>query len=213
NPNALVLFPDLLAEPSPVRTTGLLPSHRLEDLIAAGHVRASTPILPDQIQPSSIDLRLGPLAYKVRASFLPNRHATVQKKLTDLQIGQLDLSKSALLERGSVYIVPLQEELYLPDEFYRPPRRVHQADYGLREFLRRHSSGLPRQTLRGDRSSHLSGDCSGRHTTESASNSTEESAFVRPDAIRSSRAGADRLLARRVASGAGCIPPWSLATG
>jgi|CZKS01.1.fsa_nt_gi dCTP deaminase len=117
NPNALVLFPDLLAEPSPVRTTGLLPSHRLEDLIAAGHVRASTPILPDQIQPSSIDLRLGPLAYKVRASFLPNRHATVQKKLTDLQIGQLDLSKSALLERGSVYIVPLQEELYLPDDF------------------------------------------------------------------------------------------------
>src|ERR1035438_2485669 len=117
NPNALVLFPDLLAEPGPVRTTGLLPSHRLEDLIAAGHVRASTPILPDQIQPSSIDLRLGPLAYKVRASFLPNRHATVQKKLTDLQIGQLDLSKSALLERGSVYIVPLQEELFLPDDY------------------------------------------------------------------------------------------------
>src|ERR1700730_1692131 len=117
NPNALVLFPDFIGEPIAVRTTGLLPSHRLEELIAAGHVKASTPILPDQIQPSSIDLRLGSHAYQVRASFLPNQYATVQKKLQDLQIGQIDLSKPALLERRSVYIVPLQEELYLPDDF------------------------------------------------------------------------------------------------
>ncbi len=116
NPNALVLFPDFLDEPV-VRTTGILPSHRLEELIAAGHVRANTPILPDQIQPSSIDLRLGSIAYQVEASFLPNQYATVQKKLQDLQIGQIDLSKPALLQRGSVYIVALQEELYLPDSF------------------------------------------------------------------------------------------------
>lgn len=116
NPNALVLFPDLLRAPL-VRTTGLLPSHRLEELVAAGHVKAKTPILPDQIQPSSIDLRLGSVGYQVEASFLPNQHTTVQKKLQDLQVRQVDLSKPALLERGSVYIVPLQEELYLPDNF------------------------------------------------------------------------------------------------
>lgn len=116
NPNALVLFPELLGEPV-LRTTGLLPSHRLEELIEAGHVKASAPILADQIQPSSIDLRLGSLAYRVEASFLPNQNSTVQEKLKALQIGQIDLLKPALLERGNVYIVPLQEELYLPDNF------------------------------------------------------------------------------------------------
>jgi len=117
NPNSLVLFPDFRKEPVIRETTGLLPSHRLEELIAAGHVKASTPILPDQIQPSSIDLRLGPLAYRVKASFLPGGSATVEKKLRDLRIEQIDLSRAALLKRGSVYIVPLQEELYLPDNF------------------------------------------------------------------------------------------------
>jgi len=116
NPTTLTLFPDLVEEPAVTRTTGILPSHRLEELVAAGHVRSSKPILADQIQPSSIDLRLGPLAYQVEASFLPNQYTTVQKKLDDLQLGTLDLTKPALLERGSVYIVPLLEELYLPDD-------------------------------------------------------------------------------------------------
>ena len=116
NPNALVLFPDFLEEPVVRETTGLLPSHRLADLVAAGHVTARTPILPDQIQPSSIDLRLGSLAHRVKASFLPH-HSTVEKKLKDFQIEQIDLSKPARLERGSVYLVPLQEELYLPDNY------------------------------------------------------------------------------------------------
>jgi dCTP deaminase len=113
---SLALFPEFLAEPV-TRTTGLLPPHRLEELILAGHVKASSQISPDQIQPSSIDLRLGSVAYQVRASFLPSQYSTVQKKLQDLQIGQIDLSKPALLERGAVYIVPLQEELFLPDNF------------------------------------------------------------------------------------------------
>jgi dCTP deaminase len=113
--DALALFPEL-NEPV-IRTTGLLPSHRLEELISAGHMTASSPILADQIQPSSIDLRLGSIAYQVRASFLPNQSSTVLRKLQDLRIRQIDLGKPALLERGSVYIVPLQEELFLPDNF------------------------------------------------------------------------------------------------
>src|SRR5262249_23659993 len=99
------------------RTTGVLPSQRLEDLISAGHIHATVPIGADQIQPSSIDLRLGPVAYRVNASFLPNSKATVQRKLQDLQQAELDLSRDALLEKGAVYIVPLQEELSLPENY------------------------------------------------------------------------------------------------
>jgi dCTP deaminase len=116
NPSALVLFPDFQEEPMS-RTTGLLPSQRLEELIAAGHVQADAPVSPDQIQPSSIDLRLGSIAYEVQASFLPNLNTTVRRKLQDLEIRRIDLTHRALLERRKVYIVPLQEELALPDNF------------------------------------------------------------------------------------------------
>src|SRR5580704_17922319 len=115
SPDALALFPELERSPADHRTTGVLPSQRLEDLINVGHIRASSPISPNQVQPSSIDLRLGPIAYHVRASFLPGLNATVEKKLTDVKIDQIDLSKPALLERGKVYLVPLLEELSLPE--------------------------------------------------------------------------------------------------
>jgi dCTP deaminase len=113
---APALFPEIVGEPA-ARTTGVLPSHRLEELILAGHMTANTPILSDQVQPSSVDLRLGPVAYRVRASFLPGQDNTVQRKLEALQIEKLDLTKSALLARGAVYVVPLLEELFLPDNF------------------------------------------------------------------------------------------------
>jgi dCTP deaminase len=117
SPEALVLFPELFAEPATSRTTGVLPSQRLEEMISAGYIHAETPIGPDQIQPSSIDLRLGPVAYRVHASFLPNSGATVQRKLQDLKLEEIDLSQSALFEKGKVYIVPLQEELRLPENY------------------------------------------------------------------------------------------------
>jgi dCTP deaminase len=112
----LPLFPELAAEPS-IHTTGLLPSQRLEMLVSRGHVRASVPICADQIQPSSIDLRLGSLAYHVRASFLPGQYSTVQNRLQDVLLDTLELSGPALLKKGHVYIVPLQEELNLQDDF------------------------------------------------------------------------------------------------
>jgi dCTP deaminase len=93
---------------------GVLPSQSLEKLIAAGAIRARTPILPDQIQPSSLDLRLGVEAYRVRASFLAAGSATVTTKLDQYRLHTLDLSRPAVLEKGCVYIVPLQEELALP---------------------------------------------------------------------------------------------------
>ena len=95
---------------------GVLPSQALESLIAAGNIRARTPILPEQIQPSSIDLRLGAEAYRVRASFLANGDATITSRLEQYRLHTLDLTRPAVLEKGCVYIVPLIEELSLPAE-------------------------------------------------------------------------------------------------
>ena len=94
---------------------GVLPSQSLEALIASGAIRARNPVLPEQVQPSSIDLRLGLEAYRVRASFLANGSDTVTSKLEKYRLHTIDLSRPAVLEKGCVYIVPLQEELNLPD--------------------------------------------------------------------------------------------------
>jgi len=98
----------------PHEPAGVLPSQALEKLIAAGAIRAQSPILPEQIQPSSLDLRLGVEAYRVRASFLAGGSTTVTGKLEKYRLHTLDLSRPAVLEKGCVYIVPLQEELALP---------------------------------------------------------------------------------------------------
>jgi dCTP deaminase len=93
---------------------GVLPSQALEKMIASGAIHARTAFLPEQVQPSSIDLRLGSEAYRVRASFLAAGTATVTSKLERYRLHTLDLSRPAVLEKGCVYIVPLQEELALP---------------------------------------------------------------------------------------------------
>src|SRR6201996_3160603 len=93
---------------------GVLPSQALERLIASGGIRARSPILPEQIQPSSLDLRLGAEAHRVRASFLAHGGATITAKLEQYRLHTLDLTRTAVLEKGCVYIVPLLEELALP---------------------------------------------------------------------------------------------------
>jgi dCTP deaminase len=91
-------------------STGILPSHVLSRLLAAGReITASEPLAPGQIQPASIDLRLGPVAYRVRASFLPGPGATVEDKMAHVFMHEVDLSEGAVLEAGCVYIVPLLE--------------------------------------------------------------------------------------------------------
>ncbi len=96
------------------RTKGVLPLQALEKMVAEGHIRSRAPLAPDQIQPSSIDLRLGSEAYRVRASFLASGAATITGKLEQYRLHTIDLTRPAVLEKGCVYIVPLQEELALP---------------------------------------------------------------------------------------------------
>lgn len=95
---------------------GLLPFQDIHDLIRGGLIRSASPFGEDQVQPASLDLRLGAVGYRVQASFLPG-DATVQERLADLQMHDtIDLARPCLLERGCVYIVPLHEELRLPPE-------------------------------------------------------------------------------------------------
>src|SRR6266478_23127 len=73
----VALCPELLEEASAHRTSGILPSQAIQDLIARECVVGNTAITEDQIQPASLDLRLGDIAHRVRASFLPGPHSTV----------------------------------------------------------------------------------------------------------------------------------------
>jgi dCTP deaminase len=109
------LFPELDLEDRVSHSTGILPSQKIRELIEAGHITARTPIGEEQVQPASIDLRLGPVAYRVRAGLLPGTN-TVERKLEQFGYQQVDLTRPALLERGCVYIVPLLESVALPPQ-------------------------------------------------------------------------------------------------
>src|SRR5947209_4836675 len=106
------LFPE--AESNFFRSTGLWPSQHLRGAVMLGHeILATQPLADDQIQPASIDLRLGEIAYRVRASFLPGARSTVRDKLDRLSMHQIDLTRGAVLEKDCVYIIPLLEHLAL----------------------------------------------------------------------------------------------------
>lgn len=96
--------------------TGVLASQQLRAMIADGRISAPTAILTEQVQPASLDLRLGHIAYRVRASFLSGAGRTVAERLDELEMHRIDLSKGAVLEKGCVYVVPLMEMLDLPSD-------------------------------------------------------------------------------------------------
>ncbi|WP_096786042.1 2'-deoxycytidine 5'-triphosphate deaminase [Rhodobacter sp. CZR27] len=94
--------------------TGVLASQRIRALIASGAIGAEPAIVPEQIQPASLDLRLGTVAYRVRASFLAGGGRTVAERLAEFEMHRMDLTGGAVLEKGCVYLVPLMERLRLP---------------------------------------------------------------------------------------------------
>ena len=113
------LFPELrrgLAEATESRDRGVYPSQRIQEFIASGRIACRVPPEPKQIQPASLDLRLGPTAYRVRASFLPGKNSSVEEKIRDLGMTEIDLRAGAVFEKRCVYIVPLMEEWFLPEE-------------------------------------------------------------------------------------------------
>jgi dCTP deaminase len=118
--NQKLLFQERADVAPAQRSSGVLPSQSVRELIASGRIAQRKEfrgeISEEQIQPASIDLRLGEVAYRVRASFLPGKTSTVEKKIQDLKMSEVDLTRPAVFEKNCVYIVPLAEELYLPDE-------------------------------------------------------------------------------------------------
>ncbi len=100
-----------MAEEQPA---GILPAQVVEKMAGAGAIAAAKPLDPDQIQPASLDLRLGDTAYRVRASFLPGPQTIVSDRLDKVKLHEFSLADGAVLETGCVYIVPLLESLELP---------------------------------------------------------------------------------------------------
>lgn len=92
---------------------GVLPDHALARLLDAGAIRPAQPLAQGQIQPASLDLRLGATAYRLRASFLAGP-ARVAERLPEFEMHRMDLTSGAVLERGCVYLLPLMESLALP---------------------------------------------------------------------------------------------------
>ena len=95
--------------------TGVLSCQQIAEMIASRAITADAPPLPDQVQPASLDLRLGTVAYRVRASFLTGAGRSVAQRLAEFEMHRIDLAPGAVLEKGCVYLVPLMERLALPE--------------------------------------------------------------------------------------------------
>ncbi len=94
---------------------GVFSARLIEKLIENGAIILNEALDEGQIQPASLDLRLGDRAYRIRASFLPGPQYSVSERISELKLHEIDLSEGAVLERGCVYLVPLLESLNLPE--------------------------------------------------------------------------------------------------
>ncbi|WP_347313343.1 2'-deoxycytidine 5'-triphosphate deaminase [Defluviimonas sp. SAOS-178_SWC] len=94
--------------------TGVLADGAIRRMIAEGAIAADPAVTDAQVQPASLDLRLGHVAYRVRASFLAGKGRTVQNRIAEFEMHRVDLREGAVLEKGCVYVVPLMERLSLP---------------------------------------------------------------------------------------------------
>ncbi|MGB3146884.1 MAG: 2'-deoxycytidine 5'-triphosphate deaminase, partial [Paracoccaceae bacterium] len=93
---------------------GVMADSGIRRMIADGLIDADLPVTDPQIQPASLDLRLGTVAYRVRASFLAGHGQRVADRLREFEMHRVDLTAGAVLEKGCVYVVPLMERLRLP---------------------------------------------------------------------------------------------------
>ena len=149
-----------------VEQKGILPDYMIAALADDGAILRACDFVPDQIQPASLDLRLGEVAYRVRASFLPGPQTTVAKRIDELKLHEIPLGDGAVLETGCVYIVPLLESLALPEVISaaaNPKSSTGRLDVFTRVIadetrgFDRIKQGLSRTALCGDQPAHFSG--------------------------------------------------------
>ncbi|MDH3665357.1 MAG: 2'-deoxycytidine 5'-triphosphate deaminase [Paracoccaceae bacterium] len=96
--------------------SGVIPSQALRRMLEAGEIQTAEPVTSDQVQPASLDLRLGNRAWRVRASFLSGRSRSVEERLGQYAMHEIDLGPGAVLETNCVYVVELAESLALPQD-------------------------------------------------------------------------------------------------
>lgn len=104
-----------ITSPLDMKNPGILAANHILDLAEAGMITYGRPFDDDQVQPASLDLRLGAKAHRIRASFLPGPNRSVGERLETVTLHEFDLSEGAVLEVGCVYIIPLLEALALPE--------------------------------------------------------------------------------------------------
>lgn len=107
------MAPPLHAQAAPI-LPGIQSDDTIRALIAGGTIGIAEPLVEGQVQPSSLDLRLGRRAWRVRASFLPGRGRLLRERLDEVALHEIDLRPGAVLETGCVYIAELLESLALP---------------------------------------------------------------------------------------------------
>src|ERR1700679_1930699 len=120
---AVGLFPEFTRpdgndEEPEMRTRGIVPSQDIRQMVQNRQIHATPAIEEAHIQPASLDLRLGDIAHRVRASFLPGPNQTVESRIKELRMTRVDLTSAAVFEKDCVYIVPLLEEVNLPADIY-----------------------------------------------------------------------------------------------
>ena len=97
--------------------SGYLPCQFIEMALKEGMITSKIPLESTQIQPVSLDLRLGQRAYRIQCSFLPENEP-VDTRLKDLTLYEFDISNGGILEKNAIYLIPLMEELNLSSSFY-----------------------------------------------------------------------------------------------
>ena len=98
------------------RKSGYLTNQSIELACHEGIIHSRVSLLASQFQPVSLDLRLGSCAYRIQSSFLPEND-TVEIKLKEVKLYEVDLRDGGILEKGAIYLIPLLEELNLPKNF------------------------------------------------------------------------------------------------
>ena len=99
----------------PDTPSGIFPDHLLHEAADKGVIHSEFTIPPSNFQPASLDLRLGEKAYSLQCSFLPTS-APVTDRLSQLTIAEIDIRDGAVLERNRPYLIPLLEQLALPED-------------------------------------------------------------------------------------------------
>ena len=97
-----------------MKQTGAIPCQIIQQFLDNGHIQAPLPVPEENLQPSSLDLRLGATAYRVRATFLPKHNESIEDALRLYQVGRMDLSQGAVLEKDMTYVVEVMETFSLP---------------------------------------------------------------------------------------------------